>query len=387
MKIAVVTNLFPDSSRPGLAPFNRQQFIHLAREHELHVVSPVPWLHRMRLALSGRSPVPLKDCGRVMRVEYPTSYYTPKIMRSLYGRFYYMSIAGTMRRLVRRVLPDMIYATWAYPDCFAAVLAGERHGLPVVSRVHGSDINEYFRHPPRKRLILSALRRSKSIIAVSGDLKVRLVSEGIDEGKVHVIYNGIDRDIFHPVASFSARTKLGLSEHVKIVLYAGNLEPVKAVGLLIEAMSRLGKYDAELHILGSGPEYRRLVRLTGSAGLEGRVIFHGSVEHTRMGMWFNACDLFCLPSLDEGTPNVILEALACRTPVVATDTGGIPEILSSESGILFRRGDVDGLAGALNRGLAREWDVEKITCPAGSWGDNAREVGELFAGIVESSKR
>ncbi|MDD4857168.1 MAG: glycosyltransferase, partial [Candidatus Krumholzibacteria bacterium] len=168
-------------------------------------------------------------------------------------------------------------------------------------------------------------------------------------------------------------------ESRRIVLYAGNLERVKGLDLLIEAFGKLEAGGRELHIIGDGPERGRLAALARRLGGERPVRFHGRVEHRLMGTWFNACELFCLPSLAEGTPNVVLEALACRTPVVAADTGGIPEIVSSDSGILFRRGDVAALAGALADALARSWNRERIECPAGSWDENARKLGEVLA--------
>jgi glycosyltransferase involved in cell wall biosynthesis len=120
---------------------------------------------------------------------------------------------------------------------------------------------------------------------------------------------------------------------------------------------------------------------------EGRIHFHGRVAHHMIGRWMNACDLFCLPSLDEGTPNVLLEALACRTPVVATDTGGIPEIVSPESGILFPKGDVPALAGALRAALERDWDRDRIVCPASSWEDNARSLAGILQRAASSTSR
>jgi glycosyltransferase involved in cell wall biosynthesis len=115
-----------------------------------------------------------------------------------------------------------------------------------------------------------------------------------------------------------------------------------------------------------------------------RIILCGSIPHSRLGTWFNASDLSCLPSYFEGTPNVVLESLACATPVVAADTGGIPEVIDDDSGILFRRGSTASLVEALEKGLARKWDRGKITCPAGTWEENASRIAELFrASIAE----
>jgi glycosyltransferase involved in cell wall biosynthesis len=379
MKIICITNLFPDVTRPGFASFNRQQLVYLAAKHELRTIVPVPWPRRAMLALRGARPKPSADCRDVMTVHYPTYFYTPKLMRRFYGAFYERSIRAVFDRLVRADRPDVVYATWAYPDCWAASRLAARYGIPIVERIHGSDVNEYLEYPERKRLILEAMRGARAVVSVSAALRDRLVAEGVDAAKIRVIYNGIDRSLFCPMDRGAARRELCLDESKRIILYAGNLERVKGIDLLIEAFGRLDAGGCELHIIGDGPERGRLAALARRLGGGKNVCFHDRVEHRLMGTWFNACELFCLPSLAEGTPNVVLESLACRTPVVAADTGGIPEVVSSDAGILFRRGDALALAGALAEALARSWDRERIECPAGSWDENARKLGEALA--------
>lgn len=387
MKVVCVTNLFPDNSRPEFAPFNRQQFVHLAERHELHVVSPIPWPHRAKLALAGKTPVAPDDCAGRLRAYYPTYLYTPKALRSKYGSFYLFSIRSVFNRLANQLRPDVVYATWAYPDCYAAVRAATPFGIPVVSRLHGSDINDYFRFPDRKRLILDAMRRSTAIVSVSKDLQRTLLGEGIDADKIHVVYNGVDRNVFYPMERAEARRQLGLSDGTDIVLFAGNLKPVKRVDLLLGAVARLERGGAELHVVGDGPERNRLEKLAADLRISARVHFHGTVAHPSLGLWFNACNVFCLPSQNEGTPNVVLEALACGTPVVASDTGGIPEIVPQGGGLLFPPESADGLLENLREGLTHRWDRERIVSPAGSWERNAAAVSEVFDLATGASPR
>jgi glycosyltransferase involved in cell wall biosynthesis len=377
MKVICITNLFPDVTRPGLAPFNRQQILHLAPLHELRLIVPVPWPRYAALALRGRRPEPFEEWRELVTVHYPPYFYTPRILRRSYGAFYERSIAPLFDRLVRESRPDVVYATWAYPDCFAAARLAGRHDIPFVARVHGSDINQYLEYPARRRRILEAMRRAGQVVAVSAALRERLVAEGVDAGKIHVVYNGIDRDLFRPLDRASARRGLRLDESKRIVLYAGNLEPVKGVDLLLDAFGTLDD-DVELHVIGDGPEGKRLAARARALPPVKRAVFHGRLAHGLMGTWLNACDVFCLPSLAEGTPNVVLEALACRTPVVASDTGGVPEVIAAGSGILFRSGDAGALAGALREALSRSWNRERIECPAGSWADNARQLGAVL---------
>ncbi len=386
MKILCVTNLFPDSTRPDFAPFNRQQILHLCDLHAIHVITPVPWPHVLRKALEGKKPAPLEEFDRI-KVDYPVYFYSPKMMRDLYWRFYKLSIGGVFRKAVEVFRPDLVYATWAYPDCRAAVELSSEAGLPVVMRVHGSDINDFFGYKGRKQSILEAIRRSDAVVSVNGDLREFLILHGADPERIHVIYNGIDRSLFTPLDKGTCRLKLGLDRRTGIIVFAGNLKPVKGVDLLLHAFSGIAREDLQLHILGDGPMHGSLERIASSLGIGDRVFFHGSVAHGEIGEWYGACDLFCLPSFHEGTPNVILEALACGVPVVASDTGGIPEIVKPDSGILFKAGDADGLRDALEKGLARNWDRGGIDCPAGSWASNARSMTDLFESVRSSFLR
>jgi glycosyltransferase involved in cell wall biosynthesis len=318
-----------------------------------------------------------------MRIHYPVSLYTPKVLRDWYGVFYERSIRGLFARLVREERPDVVYATWAYPDCYAASILAARHGLPLVARVHGSDINSYFAFPGRKRRIIEGLRRARAVVSVSAALRDLLVREGVASERIHLIYNGIDRDLFKPLDRLEARLALGLDPRTRMILYAGNLEPVKGLDRLIEAVRLMRTAGCELHIIGDGPERGRLAALVRRLPAGKTVRFHGRVEHRLMGMWLNACDVLALPSLAEGTPNVVLESLACRTPVVASDTGGIPEMLPAGSGMLVPPGDAPALARALDVAIERSWDRSRIECPAGSWEDNARAL----AGVLSRAAR
>lgn len=386
MRIVCVTNLFPDTSRPGFAAFNRQQIVHMARLHSLRVLTPVPWPHMLRLLAGGRRPRPTDECAGI-DVDYPAYYYTPWILRDLYWRFYYHSVRGAFRRAVREFRPELVYSTWAYPDCRAALRLAGDHGLPMVCRIHGSDINDYMRYPGRKKLILEAMNGAGAVISVNRNLASILRREGVDQDKIHVVYNGIDRSIFRPTGRDAAREALGLDRNMRMILFAGNLKPVKGVDLLIRAFGAIEGEDLELHIVGDGPESGRLRALASKAGDDVPIFFHGRARHGDMAAWYNASDLFCLPSLNEGTPNVILEALACAVPVVAADTGGIPEILSGESGVMFSRGDWRSLAAALEKGLSTDWDRGRIDCPAGTWGKNAQILSDIFEKVVRSGGR
>jgi glycosyltransferase involved in cell wall biosynthesis len=216
------------------------------------------------------------------------------------------------------------------------------------------------------------------VVSVSADLREKLVAAGVEGDRIEVLRNGVDRSIFRPADRSASRRELGLPDGGRIVLFAGNLKAGKGVELLIEAAGAADVEGLSLHIVGDGPlesELRNLAR-----GAE--VFFHGRQPLERVAAWMNAADLFCLPSYDEGMPNVILEALSCAIPVVATDTGGIPEVVEPSSGMLFARGDAAGLARTLEEALSRDWDRGAIDPPAGSWDENAAKLLSILSSAI-----
>lgn len=370
MKVLVITNLFPNALEPVRGAFNRQQVIELSKLCELKVIAPLPLHYDKR--------IPDTEVIDDIAVCHPRYFMTPKIGRSLYGYFFYLSLVRKVKALQKSFDFDMIYATWAYPDGFGSYLIAKALKKPIVIKVHGSDINIYTKYFLRRKLIVHALKNSNAVIAVSNALKDSLVSLGVPQNHVVVVPNGINTDVFKPLPQTKCREELGLPAGRKIVLFIGNLVPVKGVSYLIEAFTQLvGSSDVMLVILGDGNQKEELIGKADALHLKERVVFMGRQPHDRIPLWMNACDIFCLPSMNEGCPNVILEALACGKQVVATKVGGIPEIITSEEqGVLVPPGNADALANALEQALRKpaRSRAEKMI----SWQENARRVhGEL----------
>jgi len=164
---------------------------------------------------------------------------------------------------------------------------------------------------------------------------------------------------------------LGLP-HKRVILSVGNLKPVKGFDLLIKAfkavLTESRDKDLYLVIAGDGPLRRALERLISSLDLDEHVRLAGSVPNHELHLWYSAADIFCLASRHEGWPNVLLEALACGTPVVATAVGGIPEIIRSDTlGLLTRRSEED-LARTISRALRTSWQPSTLVRYAASRG-------------------
>jgi len=377
MKLLIITNLFPNAQEPGRAVFNKQQFMELSKLCELRVIAPIPYFGY------SKKQVPVIEVINGIEVHHPRYLVIPKIFRCLYGLFYFLGIRRTVEEVYREFKFDEILATWAYPDAFGSALLARSLNKPLVIKVHGSDINITTRYFLRRKMVTWAFGQAQKVIAVSEALKQRIIDLGIPGEKVIVIPNGVDTTAFYPQDKMECRKKLSLPLDKKLVLFAGNLEMVKGIDLLIDAMAKV-REDTNLVVVGAGSIKNQLTRKVKSLGLDGRILFAGQKAHSEIPLYMNAADLFCLPSRNEGCPNVLLEAVACRIPVVATKVGGIPEIIRSNSnGILVNLGNSGELSAGINT-LIHQYN-NNIAGPVSnsniSWENNA---GQIFSALKES---
>ncbi len=362
MKLLVITNLFPNQQEPGRGVFNKQQFAHLAKHCELRVVAPIPC---KQLAVSSREVI----AG--IRTYHPRYFSIPNISRRWLWQFYYLGIRKTIM-LIHKDFPfDIILATWAYPDCYAASIIARKMNKPLICKIHGSDINVYLKASWCRTLVTQAFQAAKKVIAVSRSLHDKIASLGINPNKIHVIQNGIDSRFFRKLDRNECRQKLDFQRDKLHGLFVGNLVAIKGVDVLIEAFKYLSE-NTHLNILGEGELKKRLLHQVNALGISHRVKFHGRVAHHELPIWNNASDVLCLPSLNEGCPNVILESLACGIPVVGSDVGGIPELINrQEKGIVVPAQNPMALADALEKVLM---NPEKFTPQADmvmSWEESA----------------
>jgi glycosyltransferase involved in cell wall biosynthesis len=355
MRILAITNLYPNPYQPERAAFNRQQLRMLAAAHPLMVIAPILWTDELaaRRRCGNRLPPDRRVLCDGIRVDHPRYVYTPKVLRNWYGPFFRHCVRPAFETALAEFCPDLIFAPWVYPDGWAAVELGHGAGLPVVVKEHGSDILALERHPQRRHKTLETLRRADGVVAVSRDLAARTIELGVDPGRIRVVYDGIDARRFSPGQSSAARTRLGLSQAEPVLLFVGNLVPVKGLLTLLHACARLAREGRRFtcHLVGEGPMRGVLCRAITRLGLAGRVRLVGGCAHEHLADWYRAADLFVLPSRSEGIPVVLLEAAACGTPFVASDVGGIPEVAHLAPSRLVPPGDPDRLAEAIAAGL------------------------------------
>lgn len=371
MRLLFITNTFPTPDQPTRGVFNLDMARALAERHTIQVVSPVSWVDAYRRRFRSRSgpkDAPRQAVRRAtlaggIEVHYPRFYYPPKILHRHYGWFFWQSTRRVVGDLLASYRPEAILSYWVHPDGETAVRAARLAGIPAIVITGGSDVLLLTRDPARKRCIEQVLRQADAVVAVSEDLARHVASLGVDPGKIHTMLRGVDTSRFSPGDAREARLRLGLPTEGPMMLWVGRMVPVKGLEVLIEACRALRPRhpDLRLYLVGDGALRASIQAAITAAGLDEMVRLVGLVPHEALADWFRAADLTVLPSLSEGIPNVLRESLACGTPFVASQVGGIPELARNGAGWLVPPGDPAALAATIDRVLTDsrlDWTAE-----------------------------
>jgi teichuronic acid biosynthesis glycosyltransferase TuaC len=351
LRLLTYTTLYPHAGAPNHGVFveNRLRFLRATGAVDGLVVAPVPWvppfgtLNPAWSAHAGARPI---EERHGITIHHPRFPVIPRFGMNLAPRLMYRATAGLVGRLIREAaVPfDLIDAHYGYPDGVAAARLGKRFGLPVVITVRGSDVTEYPSFPVPRRLVLEGFAAADAIITVSGGLRDAVIALGVPADKVTVLRNGVDLQAFQPVPDRDGlRAALGLTGPT--LLSVGHLIPRKAHDLVIGALP--GLPDWRLLIAGTGPERAALERLADRLNVADRVRFLGQVPHKELSRLYTAADMLVLASEREGWANVLLESMACGTPVLASPIPGNPEVVQERAaGLIMHERSADGVVRA-----------------------------------------
>jgi glycosyltransferase involved in cell wall biosynthesis len=392
MRVLIMTKLFPNRAQPGWAPFNRQQFAALSRLPGVQIVdvlATIPWFPGVGL-LKGRSlaagllDVPATDTIAGLPVRHPRTLYLPRIGHAVAGTLHAASLLPRCLRYRGQV--DVLLAAWAYPDGCAAVSLGRALNVPVVVKLHGSDINVLADRWGPGRALRRTLPGAARVVAVSAALAARAVALGVPGERVDVVRNGVDGALFAPGDQAAARAGLGLRAEGPLLTCISRMEREKGVLDLIEAFALVLQREprAQLALVGGGGALAALKARAAAPDLAGAVLLPGAVPLEQVPRWMTAADVVVMPSWAEGLPNTILEAHACGRPVVATAVGGVPEVIDDPAlGQLVPPRSPPALAEAILEALRRPAEPARIAgARARTWEESAAALARSLHGAL-----
>jgi teichuronic acid biosynthesis glycosyltransferase TuaC len=390
MRILALTTLYPNPQRPGKGLFVRNRLQAAGRLAQVRIVVPVASTDvKRRAGWSPESGSWLTAAGE----SAPVAYFRWRTIRGLGSvgpRLLRLQAGGFLERTIREFEPDVLDAEFGYPDGPLVAALARRTGLPYCITLRGSEV-QHAEIGSRRKELSAAFAGAAGVVAVSRRLRDFAVSLGARPGAAHWIPNGVDENAFRLGDSQLHRRDWEIPEGTKLLVMAGNLVRLKGFHRGLGVLKHLAEKGVPVQMKIAGPggfdnayeeELRQLAR---SLGIQDLVSFCGPLDHARLATLFSAADLFLLASDREGWPNVVHEAMACGTPVVAADVGAIPDLIPGpEFGIIVEPGNTNALAQASEAALARPWNREAIAAAAGSrsWTNVAQELVAVWQSVA-----
>ncbi len=334
-KVLAVSYLFPNSQQPNHGIFVLNRLKALSRHVDVTVVNPIPWfpLAGLHGRYAAYNQLPGVETIEGLTVYHPKYFSIPGVAKGLEALTYRYAVTRCVKGLAKDF--DLIDLHWTYPDLPAGIALKQSYQKPLLCTLRGMEAFHRGQGKTRIDHIDEGLKQADRIIALSQELKDTVDSITNQPDKSLVITNGVDTKAFYYIDQVEARKKLNLAEpeKEKIILGVGSLIYRKGFDLVIDALPALLRQYPNLkyYLLGSeGPEgdFRSALKAKiRMQGLEDVVVFQGAVPNSELLYWYNACDVFCLSSRGEGSPNVLTEALACGTPAVSTPVGASADIM------------------------------------------------------------
>ena len=396
--IVVLSCLFPNSFQPMAGLFVRERMFRVAKHLPLTVVAPVAWfpfqslIRKIRPGF--RPPAPGTEKQQNIEVFHPRFFSIPGAFKSLDGLFMALACFPRMRQLKREQRLDIIDAHFTYPDGYAATLLGKWLNVPVTITMRGTE-TRHVSDPTLKPLVYKALSGASRVFSVSDSLRQVALSCGIDSAKTRVIGNGVDIAKFVPQPKNAARDALGISRTARVIVTVGGLVERKGFHRVIAAMPELFKTCPDLiYLVIGGPSQEgdwteQLQQQVSELKLTDAVKFLGPLAADKLSLPLSASDVFVLSTRNEGWANVLLEAMACGLPVVATDVGGNREVIANSNlGTIVPFDHQVELTHAISDALTRIWDRSAIRAyaEANTWDNRvAALVTEFKALMVQSA--
>ena len=397
--IVVLSSLFPNRLQPMAGLFVRERMFRVAEQLPLKVVAPVPWFpfqSLIRRIRPGFRPLaPGTETQDRTTVYHPRFFSIPGAFKSMDGLFMALGCLPRMWQLEHAGHLDIIDAHFAYPDGYAATLLGKWLNVPVTITMRGTE-TRHVKDPVLKPRVYAALSKASRVFSVSDSLRQVALSCGIAPLKLQVIGNGVDIAKFSPQPQSSARQALGIPSNAKVMVTVGGLVERKGFHRVIAAMPELLKqFPGLIYLIIGGPSpegdwSKQLQQLVTDLQLSDAVKFLGPIAAEKLSQPLSAADVFVLSTRNEGWANVLLEAMACGLPVVATNVGGNSEVVSSpDLGVIVPFNEHATLVSAITQSLEKDWDRVAIRAyaEANTWGMRIAALVKEFRVLAKGTGR
>lgn len=390
MRVLILTESFPTPENPARGIFVREQVEALSREHTITVLFPRPAFPGLRTQwLENRANVMdasvIETRRTSVEIIHPKYLYIPR-HRGLRT----WQLARILRRaLLNAKQPyDLVHAHWLAPAGAAAVKAADGLDIPVVVTAHAGDVYRDLKHAEHVRTAAIVARQSSRIIGTAEYFRGTLNQLCRTPGKVSIIPNGVDVDVFRVADREEARAELQLPTRVLLYLYIGDLYKAKGVADVVDAFFAHASPASVLVVAGQGPLWAQFARRATESG--GRFILRGLQSHDKVARYLAAADAFIIASYAEGNPVTVLESQCCGTPVIGSAIPAIaPLIEEGGNGLLFPAGNLPALGQAMQNLLTVYWDRTAIAQHAAarySWLTVAARISEVYAEAVAEAR-
>jgi teichuronic acid biosynthesis glycosyltransferase TuaC len=393
LRVLTISTMFPNSRMPVHAQFVKQRIDAVSKLVDITVVSPIPFFPGQQLARKYRNRhfIPASTNENGYPTFFPRFLSIPGMVKPLDGIFLAWAVQSWIRKNGGASRFDLIDCHLAFPEGFAGAMLSRDWRTPFVVTLRGHDINDLYKYPVRRRQVLFALRNCSRYFGVCQALVDGAVELGAPADKGFRSSNGVNPKRFFPSDRASVRSELQMPDDLRYMVSVSHLVKRKGIEILIKALGilqRMGHGNLRYIIVGKGGEegdYEAVLKqIAEDEKVSDKIIWAGAVSNPELHRYYSAADLSCLASEKEGWPNVVLESMACGTPVVAMATWGVPEIIHSDShGILVHERTPEAFAEAIDRALNRSWDRGNIVsfAEAQTWDRTAEDLHRHYMKI------
>ncbi len=395
--VVTLSSLFPSSRQPGAGLFVRERAFRVGRRLPLAVVSPVPWFPLqglIRLFRPGFRPgAPAHEVQAGVDVWFPRFISLPGVLKGMDGWMMALGAYPRLRWLKSQGRLDLIDAHFGYPDGFAARLLAGWLGVPYTVTLRGTE-SRHLADPAFRPRLKHALARAAKVFSVSESLRQVALAAGVEPGRTRVVGNGVDLARFYPLDKAEQRRALGLGVDAPVLITVGGLVERKGFHRVMACLPALREEFPGLRYLvvgGPSPEgdwTARLKALSAQLGLQDCVVFSGPVAPDDLRRYLSAADVFVLSTRNEGWANVLLEAMACGLPVVATDVGGNAEVVCRpDLGTIVPFDDAAALQRALGDAMRKQWQHAALRAyaEANTWDRRIDDLEAEFVALTAAS--